>query len=310
MKHIRRIATAALVAVCLVQTPRLLHAQERPTFSAGVALVPITAVVRDARSRIVRDLARDDFQVLENSQPRPILDFRSTDHGPVSIAVLFDTSGSMRGSNLSKGKAALDRLLSSLDQTADEVSLFTFDNTVRQETPFTKDAAQIRAALTHSDGWGLTSIYDAVAETAKRLADRRADRRAVVVITDGVDTSSMLTPAEVSSVASGIDVPIYVLAVQPARHEDVRADPNATDLSDLAHWTGGELRHADSVEQSERAIAALVAELRQQYFLAIEASAASGWNRIDVVTKRRDLTVRSRSGYFATTTNAPGAGQN
>ena len=293
------IALAALISV--VQLTASVHAQDRPTFSAGVSVVPITAVVRDSRSRIVRDLAREDFQVLENSQPRQILDFRATDHGPVSLAVLFDTSGSMRGPNLAHGKIVVDRLLKSMNGTSDEVALFTFDHATQQVTPFTADVGTVRTALAQWDGWGLTSLYDAVADAAKRLADRPAERRAVIVITDGVDTNSSLTPAAVSAIASGIDVPIYVVAVTPPqRAPDGAPASNDADLSDLASWTGGDLRHAATPGQADTAVAALMAELRQQYFLAIESSPSSGWYRLDVTTTRRNLTVRTRSGYFAT----------
>lgn len=306
-------AVIALVAfIAFILFPFASHAQEtpapaqdRPTFSAGVALVPITAVVRDARSRLVRDLTRDDFQVLENNQPRQILDFSATDRGPVSLAILVDTSGSMRGPNLIRGKEVVERLLTWIDPGADEVALFTFDRAIRQETPFTNAPDNIRSALNTTDAWGLTSLYDAIADTAKRFGDRRSGRRAVIVITDGDDTSSLLTPPEVSGLASAIDVPVHVIAVLPPRPapSDTLAAPADAGLSDLAYWTGGDLHHATSPGEANRVIAALMEELRQQYFLAIESSAASGWYRLDITTKRRNLTVRARIGYFATSSD-------
>jgi len=299
MKYTGRLLAAIAVFAALVQLPTAVRAQEPPIFRVGVSLVPITAVVRDSRSRIVRDLAREDFQVLENNEPRQILDFRSTDRGPVSLAVLLDTSGSMRGANLVKGKALVDRLLTSLDGATDEAALFTFDNATHQITPFTRDTNTIRTAVVSADGWGLTSLYDAVAETAKQLAQRRAERRAVIVITDGIDTSSAMTPAEVSGIASSIDVPIYVITVAQPRRSTQETSPDDANLADLAFWTGGDFRVAGSAEQVERTIDQLMSELRQQYFLAIESSAASGWYRLDVQTRRRDLTVRTRSGYFS-----------
>ena len=301
MKDLRHLLVALAALAAIAELPSLAHAQDRPTFSAGVSLVPITAVVRDTRSRLVRDLAREDFQVLENSQPRQILGFRSTDRGPISLAVLFDTSGSMRGPNLDKGKLVVDRLLKSLDVAADEVALFTFDNRTHQVTPFTTDTSSVRNALDQWEGWGLTSLYDAIADTAKRVADRRAERRAVVVVTDGLDTSSALTPADVSGLASSIDVPIYVITVAPPRRSESDPVPGGKEvnLADLAYWTGGDLRHATGSEEMDRSVAELMAELRQQYFLAIESSGTSGWYRLDVTTRRRDLTVRTRSGYYA-----------
>ncbi len=293
-------AALLVVSALAILTPTPVRTQEgRPTFSTSVAIVPITAIVRDGRGRLVANLARDDFQVLENSRPRQILDFRATDRGPVSLAVLVDTSGSMRGPNFSKGKDLVARLLALMETSADEAALFTFDKTFRQDTPFTREPDQVRRALDASDAWGLTSLYDAVAETAKRLAGRRAERHAVIVITDGIDTSSALTSTEVSGLASAIDVPVYVIAVEPPRHPDEGPPQTAPGLADLAFWTGGDLRYATTPEEATRTAADLMTELRQQYFLAIEASPASGWHSLVVKTKRRNFNVRTRGGYFA-----------
>ena len=131
-----------IAVACFIQHPLSFQGQDRPTFSAGVALVPITAVVRDSRNRIVRDLARDDFQVLENSRPRSIVDFRASDDAPISVAFLFDTSGSMPvASNLEKGKGVVEHFLRHVKPRSDEIALFTFHKLLRQEVPFTNDPA-------------------------------------------------------------------------------------------------------------------------------------------------------------------------
>ena len=302
----RLVGSAVILAVLVALHPLPLAAQEpqeRPTFSSGVSLVPITAVVRDSKSRIVRGLSREDFQVLENSQPRAIREFTSTANGPVSLGVLFDTSGSMRGPNLDQGRAVVDRLMSLILPASDEVALFTFDRALRQETDFTADPNRVRTALARSDAWGTTSIYDAIADAARRVSARGPARRALVVITDGLDTSSTLAPMDVAGLASATDVPVYVLPVVAPQRETI-AEARG-DLADLAYWTGGDLLPATTADETGRAVAALIAELRQQYFLAIEASATTGWYRLDVTTKRRNLTVRTRSGYFAGAADSP-----
>jgi Ca-activated chloride channel family protein len=304
------VVMAAFVALSgLVQERWSLHAQEaRATFRTAVALVPISAVVRDSRNRIVRNLSKNDFHVLENSQPRRILDFRATNDASVSLAVLVDTSGSMRGRNWSRGKEVVDELLKWVNRPSDEIALFTFDKGLRQETAFTTDANGIRQALDNVDAWGLTSLYDAIAETAKQLADRRGQRRAVIVITDGADTSSRLSPAEVSGLASAIDVPVYAIAVDPPQDPGATVEQREDALTQLASWTGGDVSHIAALE-APRTIASLMAELRQQYFLAIEADPTSGWHRIDVTTRRRGLTVRARTGYYATASGRANSGE-
>lgn len=266
-----------------------------PKFKAGVTIVPVAAVVRDSGKRLVRDLTRDDFQVLEDGVPRTIVDFRSTDSAPLSIALLLDTSGSMRDENQKQASLVAQALLRGLG-TADEAALFTFDKTLRQETPFTNDGQVIQAALAKAVMWGQTSLYDAVGDTAKRLSEQQSPRRAVVVVTDGVDTSSARTPADVSSFASSVDVPVYVVAVAAKRRWFGGGNSG---LVNLARWTGGEQVNAATPEQLETAIATLLAEMRQQYFLAIDASTTPGWHRLEVKTRRRGLTVRARSGYTA-----------
>ena len=312
MKQAPATLAILIVAVTLaVHTGQPLAAQEArqgggegpvATFSSGVAFVPINAVVRDGRRRLVRNLRLDDFQVLENGRVRPILDFRATDQASVSLGLLFDTSGSMGGANFETGIEVVEQLMKTMVGDADEMALFTFDKELRQETEFATDVDGIRCALETTRPWGMTSLYDAVAATARALEARPADRRAVVVITDGIDTSSALSSAEASARASAIDVPVYVVAVVPAPHAD---EPKSLtdrghDLASLAGWTGGDVRYVPGMLHAETAVAALMSELRHQYFFAIESSAMAGNYRIDVRARRNGLNVRARSGYLAT----------
>jgi Ca-activated chloride channel homolog len=277
-----------------------------PTFKTSVNLVSVTAVVRDGKGRVVRNLKRNDFEIFEKGKNRPILEFKASDQGPISLAILFDVSGSMRmASNMEAGKRAVEFILSWVQPHADEIALFTFDRDLRQETPFTNDPAKVRTALNAMTAIGSTSLYDAIGDTAKKLGNRPSPRRAVVVITDGVDTSSSMKPSDVSGIASAIDVPVYVVAVvSPLDHpgEEYAVVPETAvsgNLENLAHWTGGNLSLVSTPAHASLAARELITELRHQYLLAFEASKESGWYSLDVRTRRRELTVRARSGYFA-----------
>jgi VWFA-related protein len=279
---------------------------QAPTFKTSVNLVSVTAVVRDGKGRVVRNLQRKDFEIFEKGKARPILDFKASDQGPISLAILFDVSGSMRmASNLEAGKRAVEFILSWVEPKADEIALFTFDRDLRQETPFTNDPAKVRTAMNAMTAIGSTSLYDAIGDTAKKLGNRPSPRRAVVVITDGVDTSSTMKPSDVSGIASAIDVPVYVVAVvSPLDHpgEDYAVVPETAvsgNLENLAHWTGGNLTLVSTAAHASLAARELITELRHQYLLAFEASKDTGWYSLDVRTRRRELTVRARSGYFA-----------
>ena len=304
-RHLKRISLTvfAIVATSL-GTPNLAYAQEpeRPTFTSSVAVVPITAVVRDSRNRVVRNLERKDFEVLEQGAPRRIVEF-SSDDGPVSLAFLFDTSGSMGlASNLAKGREAIAQLLWRMQPARDEAALFTFQKRLREEVPFTTDRDRVQRALNEVRPWGLTSLYDAVAETAKRLTDRPAARRAVVVVSDGLDTSSELSSREVAALASEIDVPVYVIAVvsplDDPTHQGSIVQKASGGLLDLASFTGGDVFYVSAVETAG-ATEKLLTTLRHQYFLAIESASEPGWYPLEVKTKRQGLNVRARRAYSA-----------
>jgi VWFA-related protein len=292
------VLTAAVVS--FTSATGLVRAQEsRPTFRASISVVPITAVVRDGKNRLVRELTKDDFEVLEDNQSRRVVNFSATAHGPISVAILFDTSGSMRGINLERGTVIVNRLLDGMGHASDEAALFTFDKAVQQNTSFSSDFEGIRQVLDAGSGWGVTSLYDAIAETAKHAGERRTLRRAVIVVTDGVDTASTLSPLEVSGRASAIDVPVFIINVEAPRRSSDGSAVGDDGLGNLARWTGGDLHYVTAAEQVVPAVAALISELRQQYFLAIESAPSAGWYRLDVRTRRKGLTVRARSGYFA-----------
>ncbi len=274
------------------------------TFKAGVDLVRISAVVRDHKGRFVQDLSARDFEILDSGQLRRIEDFRRDQSG-VSIALLFDVSGSMEA-RLNDAREAARHLLSWLDER-DEVGIFTFDTTLEELTPFTPGLKTLPEAVTSVVPFGATSLHDAIAQTAQKVGRRDGRRRAVVVMTDGNDNASHLAPPEVSAIASGIDVPVYIFGTvssidnpsADARSSSVERSPLAGPLADLAAWTGGHAFVASTPAQRSLAARQIVDELRHQYLLAFEASGRPGWHPLVVRARDKDLTVRARSGYVA-----------
>jgi Ca-activated chloride channel family protein len=303
---VRKIVLASLLVACGGAGPTASLAQTLPTFKSSVALVPISAVVRDRRGRLVTSLRAADFEVLDNGEQRRIIEFQIDHSRPVSVAVLLDMSGSMRmGPKMALARGVLNRLAHELQDGTDELGLFTFDAALHEREPFTFHPLSIDTTLSAAQPYGSTSLYDAIAETARRLAGRSSQRRAIVVLTDGLDTSSELTPSEVSALASSIDVPVYVVAtvtpIDQVLSDDVarRPAPTAADLRDLASWTGGDLLWATALEGAALSAHQILVELRQQYLIAIESSMLGDWRPIDVRVRDRRLTVRARSGYFS-----------
>ena len=278
--------------------------QLQQTFRSAMDLVTIQASVRDNRGRLMKGLTTSDFEVRDNGQLRPILSLRADLRSPVSLAILVDMSGSMRiGSKIAMARQAFDSVVSQLRVGEDEVAVFTFDSALHERQDFTRDLATLRGALADFEPFGTTSLFDATAETARRLAARSGTHKAIIVLTDGIDTSSTLSAPEVSGLASSIDVPVYVVATVPSIDQRTMMEAadrrsESVDLRDLAEWTGGQLVFASTFTETALAASSLVNGLRQQYVLAIEAAGAHGWRRLNITVKHPAAIVKARSGYF------------
>ena len=282
------------------------QAQTGPLFRSEAALVRLAVTVRDDRGRLVRDLSLHDFTVRDRGVTRPVRQLLS-DPAPMSVAVLFDVSGSMDvASRMQAARLAATALLGALEPGRDEAALLAFDSRLHDVAPFTSDVRTLNGVLGQMDPFGATSLHDAIAAAAARVGARTHPRRAVIVLTDGVDTSSQYTPAEVSGQASAIDVPVYVIALvlpidDPASD---RATPQAGrtapagSVSDLARWTGGALRYASDPLAARRVAREMVDELRQQYVLGFDALDEPGWHPIEVRTSTATHSVRARGGYL------------
>jgi Ca-activated chloride channel homolog len=280
-----------------------------PVFSSGVDAVVVNVTVRNSRGRIVRGLAKEDFQVIDSGFGKPIQEFHAGS-APISLAVLLDISGSMAvGGNMDRARHAVAVATRHLRDERDEAALFTFDSLMQEVVPFTHDLDRVRRVSLEGTPWGKTSLFDAIAIAARSVAERDNRHRAVLVITDGVDTGSELTPAQVSGIASSIDVPVYLLTVvHPIDHQgthlavtapEKRVADTAT-LADLARWTGGDMRIASVRAQTDEELEDLFAELRHQYVIMFEPGARPGWHPIEIRTRNRSHVVRARGGYVAT----------
>ena len=299
------IGAGALLAVALVSASVTEASQVRqsPTFRSAIDLVRVSAVVRDRKGRFVPNLTSSDFQILDDGSPRMITEFRR-DFSGISIALLFDVSGSMQ-LNLPNAREAATHLLSWLDQS-DQAAIFTFDTRLDEVVPFTAGLKALPEALSSIVPFGATSLDDAIAQTARRAAEREGRRRAVVVFTDGNDNASRLTPGQVSAIASAIDVPVYIFGAVPgvdnptAENSTVNGRSSLTGpMSDLAEWTGGHVFITSTPAARSAAARQIVDELRHQYLIAFESSGKPGWHPLVVHARDKDLVVRARSGYLA-----------
>jgi Ca-activated chloride channel family protein len=281
---------------------------QKATFRSGVDLVRITAVVQDRRGRPVLGLLPSDFELNVSGEPVQIVEFGSEATG-ISVALLIDDSGSMSLAGRKDAAHEVARhIVSWLEPGRDEITLLGFDKSLRTVQPFTTQPSSVVSRLSELQPYGLTSLYDAIAQAARPLVTRPRPRRAVIVITDGVDTASVMTPPEVSRVASEIDVPVYVVAIRigvdrvggmPDVVSPAAAAESQASLDDLARWTGGATFIAGTAAETSLAAQQILTELRHQYLIAFEASPRAGWHSLSVGVRKKNVQVRARGGYMA-----------
>jgi VWFA-related protein len=278
------------------------------TFRAGIDRVLVSAVVRDHTGKLVTDLVRTDFEVLDSGERRPISDFR-TERAAVSVALLFDFSGSMEvAAKVESARLAARQILTWLQAGRDELAIYSFDTALHQLEPFApyREDGTLERLLFGTAPFGMMSLNDAIAGTARELAARPNAHRALIVLTDGLDNHSQLSPAEASAIASSIDVPVYVMAVvSPLDHAGTTTAVSTEspvpvgDLANLARWTGGEFFVTSDTAQTALAARQVVDELRHQYLIAFEPASGPGWRPIEVRVRNRQMVVRARGGYIA-----------
>ena len=276
------------------------------SFRTSVEAVTITAAVRNRRGQPVRNLKKADFELFDSGTRTEIRDFYAGD-SPISLAVLVDISGSMAiGGNIERAKDALSSAANGLRAGFDEAALFAFDSGLHNMVDFTSDVDRFRRIRLEGRPWGMTSLYDSIAGAADALSKRSNLHRAVLVVTDGVDLGSRLTPQEVSTIASSIDVPVYVLVVAtPVDQAGIQSSVEGSEhgrmrqvtLEDLARWTGGDTRISSTGEQTTEVIQGLFTEIRHRYLITFDPNERAGWHAVEIRTRNRDLVVRSRGWY-------------
>jgi VWFA-related protein len=303
---------AAIIAALAISTAAGLGAQssaqapQAPVFTGRVDAVVAFTSVRNRRGRLVQGLKKTDFEVIDSGFGRPIREFYAGS-SPVSVAVLLDVSGSMSiGGNIDRARHAVGVAMTHLKDPGDEAALFTFDTALREVVGFTTEVDRVRQVNLAGSPWGQTSLFDAIAATARVASSRSNRHRAVLVITDGVDTYSQLTAAQASAIAGAIDVPVYLLIVaNPLDHPggshavvsvDRRSVSSGT-LDDLARLSGGDRRTVSLPKHTEDELGSLFQELRYQYIIVFEAGPRPGWHPLEIRTPGKDLVVRARSGY-------------
>lgn len=281
--------TAAVVATSAAQESSV------AIFKSSVEQVAVAALVRDTRGKLVMDLKPSDFELFDDGHRRKLTNVWS-EPSPASVAILMDASGSM-ASKLPRAREMANALVAGLQPGTDEVAFYSFDTSLHEIREFSKTFAASEGAWHGTKAYGATSLWDAIAETAQKISDRQR-RRALVVITDGVDSASTLKPSDVSAIASSLDVPVYIVVVTFAAGEGASEGPIRGPMADLAAWTGGDSMTVYDAPSVLMATSQMLAELHHQYIVAFEPGRTPGWHALVLRARKPGLFVRARSGYM------------
>lgn len=289
-------AIGAIAVSISVATPAA--AQEEPAspaFKSAVERVALTAIVRDSKGRLVRDLTARDFELVDSGRSRPLIGVWS-EPSPASVAILMDSSGSM-ATKMDRARATAELFIAGMQPGLDEVALYSFDTELKEISPFSKNLGAADGAWAATRAYGATSLWDAIADTASHISQRQ-QRRALLVITDGVDSASKLKPSEVSAIASSLDVPVYIVVIGFLQDDGSKEpQPVKGPLADLAMWTGGDSLLVRDTPSALTATRLILKELQHQYVIAFEPGSAPGWHSLVLRTRKDGLLVRARSGY-------------
>ncbi len=280
-------------------------------FRAGVDVVSLNVTVTDPSSTFVRDLSREDFEVYEDGVQQD-LSFFSRTQQPIALAILLDTSASMEDKLGLAQEAAIGfahRL-----RPEDIAEVVDFDSKVDILQTFTNDRAALERAIRNTRADGSTAIYHAIyislKELKKQAAQSEADirRQAIVVLSDGEDTSSILGYDEVLDLAKRSETAIYTIGLRGNDLTPRGFKEAEFVMRQLAQETGGRSFFPRTAAELPKIYDQISDELSSQYSLAYSSKNPrrdGAWRRIVVRVKRPDVTARTKLGYYAATSSAP-----
>jgi Ca-activated chloride channel family protein len=307
-------------------------------FKTGVELVNVTATVSDAAGRFVPGLRKDDFVVYEDGVVQTVTHF-SAERTPVSLGIVLDTSDSMDGEKMDAARSALNRFLYDLLDQRDEIFLYRFDDDPVLVQGWTTDRQQLSRAINRINTDGATAMYDAVAEAIPLAATGRHQKKAIVLISDGNDTSSRTRIDDLKQLVRESEVLVYAIGIDSDGRPSSQPAPlpkpptripipfpfpgggrrpalpqlqwpprsggndrvNVAALRDLTDDSGGRTEIIRSARDLNPATAGIASELSQQYYLGYASSGKKDgrWHAIRVEVPSRTYRVRARRGYVA-----------
>jgi Ca-activated chloride channel homolog len=321
--HIRsRALPPAVAAAAVVASLTLVSAQQppaaqppaaqQPSFRSGVDLVSLNVTVTEGATRYVTDLSQDDFNIFEDGVKQDVTFFNRSNL-PIALALLLDTSASMEA-KLGTAQEAAIGFVRKL-RTQDFAEVVDFDSRVNVLAAFTNAMGELEQAIRKTSAGGSTSLYNAIyiaLKDLKKVVAKNVDeirRQAIVVLSDGEDTSSLLPFEEVLDLAKRSETAIYSIGLRAGEgpSTSTRGFKEAEFvLRQLAQETGGRAFFPNQLADLNNVYGQIADELSSQYIVGYTSrnpKRDGSWRRVVVRVTRPNLVARTKQGYFAPTTH-------
>ena len=308
--HITESSVALALGIAISASVTIAHQQEEPAFRAGVDLVSLNVTVTDGDNRYVTDLTADGFRVYEDGALQKISFFNRTQL-PIALALLMDTSASMNDKMATAQEAAAG--FAEQLRAEDLGSVIDFDSRVEILQGFTSSLEKLNAAIRRTSAGGSTSLYNAIYISLKELqkieatTENEIRRQAIVVLSDGEDTSSLVGFEEVLELAKRSNTTIYTIGL---KSQDLRSQRGFREadlvLRQLAQDTGGLAFFPQQIGDLVEIYQRISDELSSQYTLGYTSQNPlrdGKWRRLVVRVDRSNVAARAKQGYYAPTAN-------
>jgi Ca-activated chloride channel family protein len=291
-----------LVALSIVSATIAAGAQQG-RFRSGIELVSLNVTVTDG-TKYVTGLEQEDFEVYEDGA-KQTLSFFSHVQQPIALAILLDTSNSMEDKLATAQEAAIGFVRRM--KKDDVIEVVEFNSQVRVPQPFTNDMNALERAIRQTNVNGSTSLYNAIYVSLRALKDERAKnaeeirRQAIVVLSDGDDTSSVIEYDDVLDLAKRSETAIYAIGLRQQEIGRGKFKEAEFVLRQLSQETGGRVFFPTSVTELPKIYEQISEELASQYTMAYSSKNPmrnGAWRRIDVRVTKPGLTARTRRGYY------------
>lgn len=305
----RAVAGATVATVTSMTVAGAAGQVRRPAdqvFRAEVEMVSLNVTVTDQQNHYLTDLTQQDFTILEDGAKQDVTYFNRTTL-PIALSLLMDTSASME-SRMSIAQEAAVGFAKKL-RAQDLAQVVDFDTRVEVLQDFTSDIASLEKAIRTTQAGGSTSLYNALYISLKELAKIKPKteddvrRRAVVVLSDGEDTSSLVTFEEVLDLAKRSGTTIYTIGLQAPTNGLSKGFKEAEFvLRQLAQETGGRPFFPQRAEDLAGIYGVIADELASQYTLGYASTNGKrdgSWRRVNVQVNRPGTTARTKRGYYA-----------